>query len=281
MVGVCVGALGAGRGGGCCGSVRWVPGLGDALAQHPFEVAGSLGCSSAASRGRCQSHRRDIQKRSAAARSMAGSRRHLGAVSGRLCLVGLHQGRGAGFVQAGRGGIDAPVVQAHGQVVAAAVGAGKVEVEGAAQPVSGRRCRRTSRCRGTGRHAWGLAAAPAKAGDAGQVVLEGQFVVSATAACTGARCGNTSGAICAHQARPRRLCAAAAQSWPPPGACVPAWRPPGRSGAGRAPAVAAGQAVDHGRRLARQLVHQDLPSAPGCGSGTGMPRCARCCISRR
>ena len=41
-----------------------------------------------------------------------------------------------------------------------------------------------------------------------------------------------------------------------------------------------GSRVAQRRRLAAQAVHQ-LAAGSACGSGTGMPRCARCCISCR
>ena len=118
-----------------------------------------------ARRGRWWSHRREIQKRSAAARSIAGIRRTLGAGPAGATVRRRRRRPSPGPRPGGPSRDRRPVVQADRDVEQQRVDAGdrsRRNRRAGRRPVSAR----TSRCRGTDRRGSGRAAGLACAGDA-------------------------------------------------------------------------------------------------------------------
>jgi hypothetical protein len=235
---------------------------GEALAQHALEVAGIVRLQQAASRGRWKSHRREIQKRSAA---RAAARAAAGARAGERPLAG------------------------HRRHEARARSSSSRPESGRCTSRSGTRRGRTARCRrrrsrsrrsrsavepgspsnmtlSRNRSAWtGPRATRRSRGRSGQSCCWKASSLSAARPARPSRCGSTTGTVSFHHGRPRRLGWCGSKSAP---GQVHARQHRAHLlavKAGRAPVGGRRAAVDHRGRLA----HTVCRMSPGVGLRVG------------
>mgnify|MGYP003693789933 CR=1 FL=1 len=190
-------------------------GVRDALRSTRLEV-GSWAVSTAASRGRCRSHRRESQKRSAAGAQSApaaGAARRSRA-GARVRRRRRRRWRGPSSRRP-RLEVDAPVVEAHGDVEQQACRRRRSRSRSSA----GRAASRSSNIAlSRNRSAWIGAARQSgvSAADAASVLLERELVLAAAPPARRRRgAAATTGTVSLHQARPRRFGCAAAGSRAP------------------------------------------------------------------
>ena len=249
-------------------SAMWCQGASRRSQQDALEMGRVVRRSTAASRGRCRSHSREVQKRSAAARISAGSSRSFGG------LERAHAARRRRRRRSARSSSRRPLSRSmhqslrhDGDVEEPGVDAGEVEVEQA-----GRGASPSNMTLSRNRSAWIAPRGSAAYAGEPRPAAGTRARRAISSACAASRKGTHDRHGLGHHARPRRF-GCEREVGAPPGACARASRRRCAQWAvSGARWCSPGQPVDHRGRLALERRAGSRRSASACGSGTGMPR---------